>query len=471
MDLIDLSVTALPNVDNANVATSPPIPAPPASSPAVAVAVGAGADTEPRGPPPAYDAAVPAAGPGPAAFQPQTVKVKLGNSAAPNPHDGSKTDWEFFVGVDGAATPVIDRVEIHLHPSFSPTHYTLTAADAGPDGLFRLRKTGWGVFEIAAEIHWTAAVGGRSTLMKHMLQFQHDEAMVMWKVALPVVAGTPRPPAGLAAPPPPPPPPRAGPPPPPLPRAVRQQTSPRKDPRGRRNRGAAAAGAAVEAKREMPVIDTEKERDDKHTVIAMVVDRSGSMSKMGAEVEGGCNAYLDEQRTADVEDGATTTVLLSTFDNSVERVLDGVDLTTVSPVTHAQVEPRGMTALYDGIGDTLVRTAQLVNSMEKMPAVTMFILTDGAENASKTWNKAAVSEQIKRLSAEPYGWDFYFAAANQDALKEGSSMGMDRGKCMAWGHEGKKMASAMKVANMAYQRKKKGFSDGSYLAEERSACM
>jgi len=106
------------------------------------------------------------------------------------------------------------------------------------------------------------------------------------------------------------------------------------------------------------------------------------MQTMGSEVEGGCNAYLDEQRKSDAEDVATTHVVMCTFDNTVECVHDNAALTDVAPITHAQVQPRGGTALYDAIGDALTRTAAVVNGLEHTPNVTIFILTDGQENSS-----------------------------------------------------------------------------------------
>lgn len=56
-----------------------------------------------------------------------------------------------------------------------------------------------------------------------------------------------------------------------------------------------------------------------------------------------------------------------------------------------------------------------------MPRVAVFILTDGHENASRKWNKTKIAKEIKKLQKAPYNWDFFFAAANQDAMAEGKS--------------------------------------------------
>lgn len=215
------------------------------------------------------------------------------------------------------------------------------------------------------------------------------------------------------------------------------------------------------------------------------------MASMGAEVEGGCNAYLDQQRETDAADTAaapdapaTTDVLFSVFDNIVDSVYDG-GLAVMPEVTHEQVKPRGGTALYDAIGDTLVRVAAKLTAAAaaaapgpavSLPAVTVFILTDGQENGSQRWTKAKVTKEITRLQGEGFGWDFYFAAANQDAMVSGSSLGFAAEQCMTYGNTGSnqergmKMKAAMKMSNVAFQRKKKGGFSG-YSAEERADCF
>ena len=53
-----------------------------------------------------------------------------------------------------------------------------------------------------------------------------------------------------------------------------------------------------------------------------------------------------------------------------------------------------------------------------MDKIVIFIITDGEENASHTYKKDDITRRIKQLKNE-YGWDFYFAAANQDAMVTG----------------------------------------------------
>jgi len=209
--------------------------------------------------------------------------------------------------------------------------------------------------------------------------------------------------------------------------------------------------------------------DHNHSLIAMVVDRSGSMQSFGPEVHGGVNAYLNEQRESDASDGGRTSVMLTTFDNRVELVHDFVDIGAVPAVTAADVAPRGSTALYDAIGGTLVAVCKHLHTLDHAPKVVVFVLTDGAENSSQSWNSKRIKDEITRLQQAPYEFDFYFAAANQDALAVGGAMGVDRDACMTYSSTPKGITSAFKAQCQAQGRRKKGGMKG-YLMSERQMC-
>jgi len=177
------------------------------------------------------------------------------------------------------------------------------------------------------------------------------------------------------------------------------------------------------------------------------------MASMGPEVHGGMNAYLAQQRKTDAEDCGRSTVIVKTFDNFVEDVHGGVPLEEVPEVTAADVAPRGGTALYDAIGAALVDTAALVNGLDHSPAVCIFIMTDGMENGSRLWTHSAVTEQIGRLQGR--GWDFFFAAANQDALQTGAGLGVDRDACLTMAASGMQCRSSMTSVQACATRSKR----------------
>ena len=210
--------------------------------------------------------------------------------------------------------------------------------------------------------------------------------------------------------------------------------------------------------------------DEAGTFIAMVIDRSGSMRSMGPEVAGSINAYLDTSRKDDAENGTHTTLLLSTFDAQYEKLHTSTPLDQVPPVVDADVAPRGSTALHDAIGFCLRDTALAICAMPARPSkVIVFILTDGHENASQSFSSGDVKECIAGFR-DTHTWDFFFAAANQDAVTTGSrSLGLGYGDCITYSGDRSTMRAAFSSAGSATLRSKKRMSKA-WTPEERSSC-
>ncbi len=78
-----------------------------------------------------------------------------------------------------------------------------------------------------------------------------------------------------------------------------------------------------------------------------------------------------------------TTVL---FDDRYILLHDRADIRNVPDITDKEYKPRGMTAMLDAIGRTLVSVGQNLAAMpeeERPGLVSVTIITDGYENASK----------------------------------------------------------------------------------------
>ena len=188
-----------------------------------------------------------------------------------------------------------------------------------------------------------------------------------------------------------------------------------------------AAPAAADTSTE--VKNSKETSTDGSAYVAMVVDRSGSMSSMGCEVMNGFNSFLKEQKA--LPGKCTATVVR--FDDKVEVLQHGVPLQEVREADRTTFAPRGMTALLDGMGQTIKIVEQKVQSMAPKPDKTMvMILTDGAENTSREFSRKAVMASIKRLEATG-NWEFVFVGANQDAIAVGASYGMSAKNCLSYG--------------------------------------
>ena len=153
------------------------------------------------------------------------------------------------------------------------------------------------------------------------------------------------------------------------------------------------------------------------TELVLVLDRSGSMHSCVHDTEGGAKALIEDQKKEEGE----VSVSYFRFNNSVEKVYEGVDIREIGAI---KLEPRGGTALLDGIGTAIDQTGiRLANMTEqdRPGLVIVAIMTDGGENSSKEYNTLRVSEMIKHQT-DKYGWQFMFLGANQDAFATGRNL-------------------------------------------------
>jgi hypothetical protein len=157
------------------------------------------------------------------------------------------------------------------------------------------------------------------------------------------------------------------------------------------------------------------------TEIVVILDRSGSMSSIGKSTVEGFNTFLNEQKNSEGEAFLT----LVQFDDRYEVSYKSTPINEVNPlILNETFVPRGSTALLDSIGKT-------IEELETERDVILVIITDGFENASRTYKKEAIMKMIETKENE--GWNVLFLAANQDAISSGASIGVKGGKAMSWG--------------------------------------
>jgi hypothetical protein len=185
------------------------------------------------------------------------------------------------------------------------------------------------------------------------------------------------------------------------------------------------------------------------TDITLVVDRSGSMSIVRDDAEGGVNTFIAEQAKQPGE----ALLTLVQFDTEYEFLHKGVP---ISQVPHYQLHPRGMTALLDAIGRAINETGErlaAMNEQERPGLVIFVVMTDGLENSSKEFTKPQLKSMIERQQNE-YNWQFTFLGANQDAFAEASSIGIHAAGVANYAIEkvaAAHMATLNKVARMRAQ--------------------
>jgi hypothetical protein len=191
--------------------------------------------------------------------------------------------------------------------------------------------------------------------------------------------------------------------------------------------------------------------DSQRTLIAVLLDRSGSMEAVKSDTEGGFNAFVDTQR-AETGDARVT---LAQFDTHYEVVYAN---RPIGDVPRLDLQPRGGTALYDALGRLITDVGAELAALpeaERPRTVVVVVLTDGHENSSREWNHEAVSAAIRRQESE-YAWDFLFLGANMDAVQIGTALGIRADRSLTWDTTGGGVANAMASA-------------GAFVARRRSA--
>jgi hypothetical protein len=189
--------------------------------------------------------------------------------------------------------------------------------------------------------------------------------------------------------------------------------------------------------------------DSNKTLIAALLDRSGSMQDIADDMRGGFDTYISGERGQP----GTTLVTLAQFDDQYEVVYRDTSVDAVPPL---DLQPRGMTALLDAIGRFITEVGVGLAALpedQRPGEVTVLVLTDGHENASTEWSKDAVKQLISQQETD-YGWDFVFLGANMDAVDVGADLGFAPGKSLTYAADGDGVQGAWGAVSSYSARKR-----------------
>jgi hypothetical protein len=186
------------------------------------------------------------------------------------------------------------------------------------------------------------------------------------------------------------------------------------------------------------------------TLIAFLLDRSGSMQSIKSDVIGGFDAFLTEQRAGDGE----CRVTLAQFDDEYEVVYHAVP---VGEVPALELNPRGMTALLDSMGKLITDTTAEIAALgedDKPGSVIVAIMTDGMENSSREWSRPAIRSLVEQQTSE-CGWEFLYMGADQDAVEVGRDLGVKAEQAVTYGRGKSREAMAAMSGNVRGYRNAK----------------
>ena len=195
--------------------------------------------------------------------------------------------------------------------------------------------------------------------------------------------------------------------------------------------------------------------------ICVLLDRSGSMAAIKSDMEGGLDGFVEEQKKLEGE----CRFSFARFDTEFEWVHERIP---IADVRHLALEPRGMTALNDAFGKTLIDLDKaLAEDISAKPdKVIVCVITDGEENSSREFRK----EQVKNLVSEHASWEFVFLGANVDAFAEGASYGVGHDTTMAYAATGDSVAASFQAFTVNTSSLRGGSkADMSWTDEQREA--
>lgn len=207
----------------------------------------------------------------------------------------------------------------------------------------------------------------------------------------------------------------------------------------------------------------------KHLVL--VLDRSGSMTTVADDTNGGVASLLADQRKAQDDPNDPTgpvRVTLVQFDTTVETVYDRAPIESVEWQCH----PRGMTALNDAIGRAVTRV--LVAEFDRAEPgehTVLVVVTDGHENASTEYTTRRVKRMIDLVRDN--GWEVLFLGAGIDAWSVSDDLGIPRSHSSSYAKsaEGSRAAyntASGMVVNSSAGNRSRGFTDADREAMTRS---
>lgn len=156
-----------------------------------------------------------------------------------------------------------------------------------------------------------------------------------------------------------------------------------------------------------------------YTHIVALIDRSGSMASIKSDAEGGVNSFVQKQK--EVPGKAS----LDIYDFDTEFVL-AQSLADVNDFKSYSLQPRGSTAMNDAICMAIDKTGEKLAKMDEKdrPSLLLFVIvTDGQENASRTFTHQQVKDKIKHQT-DVYKWQFSFLCNDPTVAQYAVNSGM-----------------------------------------------
>ena len=155
----------------------------------------------------------------------------------------------------------------------------------------------------------------------------------------------------------------------------------------------------------------------------IILDASGSMSAIYNQALSGVNETIATIRMAQEQhpdlEQYLTLASFSAGENFLNRIYSAKPIAEVRDITREDYPLLGCTALYDAMGTTISELQQKICHDDR---VLVTIITDGYENASRTWSGSQIKSLVEEL--RQMGWTFTYIGADQDVEKVAGGIGV-----------------------------------------------
>ena len=165
----------------------------------------------------------------------------------------------------------------------------------------------------------------------------------------------------------------------------------------------------------------------------IILDESGSMSKISEQAVSGLNETFQTIRNAQKEHPEQQHFIsFVTFNSTkIKTVMDCQAVDGDKKLKWKDYHPDDCTPLFDAMGKSL---NDLKNHVSDEDVVLVTIITDGYENASKEFDGRDIKKLVAELKAK--GWVFAYIGTNQDVDAVADSMGIRSRMCYDYSEKG-----------------------------------
>jgi uncharacterized protein YegL len=173
-----------------------------------------------------------------------------------------------------------------------------------------------------------------------------------------------------------------------------------------------------------------KKKQKPKTYVAIVLDRSGSMSGTKKQTIEGFNEQVQQMKenSKDQEIFAS----LVTFNGEVYEHLWNQPAADLVEANEKDYMPTGSTAMRDGMGYAIDKLCKTPDLEDENNAYLVIIISDGYENSSHRYNPSQLNEMRESLEST-VRWTFSYMGCSKDAVDQVCrDYGLSASNCAVW---------------------------------------